>query len=81
MMNMTTNAAGDYGFGNQHRKGFRPPIESNYGRQVPQQNHLDDIDFSIIRPEDRRNGDMTMNTIAMFEDFEVMGGPGKTNGP
>ena len=36
---------------------------------------MESIDFSIIRPEDRRNGDMTMNTIALFEDFEMMNGP------
>ena len=40
---------------------------------------MDSIDFSVIR-EDRRNGgaDMTMNTIALFEEFEVMG---TNNGP
>jgi hypothetical protein len=32
---------------------------------------MDTIDFSIIRPEDRRNGDMSVNTIALFEDFDM----------
>ncbi len=41
---------------------------------------METIDFSIIRPEDRRNADMTNNTIALFGDFEVMGGGGG-NGP
>lgn len=81
-MNMTTYAGGDYGFGNQQR-GFRPPVielsKIDQARQIQQQNHMESIDFSVIR-EDRRNGggDMTMNTIALFEDFEVMG---SNNGP
>jgi hypothetical protein len=37
---------------------------------------MDSIDFSMIKPEDRRNGDITNNTIALFEDFEIMGGAG-----
>lgn len=81
-MNMTTYAGGDFGFGNQQR-GFRPPvIESSnidQARQVQQQNQMmESIDFSVIREDRRNGGDMTMNTIALFEDFEVMG---NNNGP
>jgi hypothetical protein len=39
---------------------------------------MESIDFSVIREDRRNGGDMTMNTIALFEDFEVMG---NNNGP
>jgi hypothetical protein len=39
---------------------------------------MESIDFSVIRDDRRGGADMTMNTIALFEEFEVMG---NNNGP